>query len=169
MVREHEWRRRYRDDGARSLPSYEEYLRFGRYSIGGPPHVWAALITTEDASTPAHLAHLRPMEEMASTCIRLANDLQSATKEIAESKINALVLLTQRAMGTTAAEANAYRLAEDHVRADIDAGLDGLERFQAMARTATGRPESAIADIARFVCDFYTTHDYHTFTLAARS
>src|SRR5262245_57718583 len=62
---------------------------------GAPPHVWASLITTNDPSTPQHLHLLRPMEQLASTCIRLANDLQSYTKELNEGKINALVILSQ--------------------------------------------------------------------------
>ena len=45
------------------------------------------------------------------------------------------------------------------VRVDIT----DSDQLQAAARTQTGRPEAAIADIARFVCDFYTEHDYHTF------
>ena len=35
------------------------------------------------------------MEEIASTCIRLANDLQSYQKEVDEGKINALVILSR--------------------------------------------------------------------------
>jgi hypothetical protein len=35
------------------------------------------------------------------------------------------------------------------------------------AVTRTARPEAAIDNIARFVCDFYTHHDYHTFLAQA--
>ena len=97
MLREYRWSLAYgrgRDPRA-PLPSYAEYVRVGRYSIGGPPHMWAALITTDDASTPAHMEHLRAMEQLASTCIRLANDLQSYAKEVAEGQINALVILSR--------------------------------------------------------------------------
>src|SRR3954471_13071525 len=46
MTREYQWRSAFRHDGVASLPTYEEYVAIGRYSIGGPPHMWAALITT---------------------------------------------------------------------------------------------------------------------------
>lgn len=164
MVAEYRWRQRFRAEGDEALPTYAEYLETGLYSIGGPPHVWAALVTLGDPSTPQHLDHLRAMERLASTCIRLANDLQSYQKEIAEGKINALVLLSRRLAGAGHAQGTAYQLAEARVREDIRRGLEELAALQAGARTRTGRPEAAIADIARFVCDFYLHHDYHTFT-----
>jgi hypothetical protein len=164
MTREYNWRLSYRRDGAAALPTYEEYLATGLYSIGGPPHVWAALITSGDPSTPSHLEPLRQMERISSTCIRLANDLQSYQKEVEEGKINALVILSQslRDQGLSADEA--YRKAEAMVAADIRTNLDELTRLRAEVGTRTGQPEAAIADIGHFVCDFYVSHDYHTFT-----
>lgn len=84
MIREYQWRLAYQREGPSALPSDEEYLANGLYSIDGPPHVWASLITTNDPSTPRHLEQLRAMEQIASTCISLANDLQSYEKEVAE-------------------------------------------------------------------------------------
>jgi hypothetical protein len=169
MMREYNWRLAYRkgaDEGA-TLPSYDEYVATGRYSIGGPPHIWSALITSDDPSTPAQLKHLRPMEELASTCIRLANDLQSYQKEITEGKINALVILSRELRARGVAEEAAYAQAEMRVRSDIEAGLARVSRLRDTAVTQTGRPEAAIDNIARFVCDFYTHHDYHTFLAQA--
>jgi hypothetical protein len=169
MMREYQWRLAYRKgaDDAATLPSYEEYVATGRYSIGGPPHIWAALITTDDPSTPAHLDHLRAMEEIASTCIRLANDLQSYQKEVDEGKINALVILSRELRRQGVAQDEAYRHAEARVKADIQAGLDRLAELRRQSVTQTGRPEAAIDNIAHFVCDFYTNHDYHTFLMQA--
>jgi len=163
MTREYQWRSAYRTGGSATLPTYEEYVDIGRYSIGGPPHMWAALITTDDDSTPKHLEHLRAMEQIASTCIRLANDLQSYQKEVTEGKINALVILSRSLCEQGVPEQDAYAQAEARVRADIAAGLDRLSELRRQAVTNTGRPEAAIDNIARFVCDFYTEHDYHTF------
>ena len=115
----------------------------GRYSIGGPPHIWAALITADDPSTPAHLDHLRQMEEIASTCIRLANDLQSYQKEIDEGKINALVILSPRAARAAASRRKtAYRQAEARVQADILAGLDQLTALRDHSVHADRPPRS---------------------------
>src|SRR5207249_3926413 len=36
MAQEYEWRLRYRNDSTETLPSYEQYLIPGRYSVGGP-------------------------------------------------------------------------------------------------------------------------------------
>ena len=169
MQAEYQWRLGYRKgaDVDATLPSYHEYVKVGRYSIGGPPHIWAAVITTDDASTPRHLDHLRAMEEIASTCIRLANDLQSYQKEVGEGKINALVILSRAFQAQGVSEAEAYQQAEARVRADIADGLERLSNLREAAMTQTGRPEAAIDNIARFVCDFYTHHDYHTFLAQA--
>ena len=107
------------------------------------------------------------MEEIASTCIRLANDLQSYQKEIDEGKINALVIWSRELRRQGVAQDEAYRQAAARVKADIQAGLDRLAELRARSVTQTGRPEAAIDNIAHFVCDFYTSHDYHTFLAQA--
>ncbi len=163
MAREYAWRLAYRRTGEAALPSYDEYLANGRYSIGGPPHVWVALITAGDPSTPQHVEHLRSMEAIASTCIRLANDLQSYPKEVGEGKINALGLLSYAYQREGVPAEEAYRRAEGRVRSAIADGLATLDVLQAAGQTQTGRPAALIADLARFVCDFYGEHDYHTF------
>ena len=167
MAQEYQWRIAYRTEGAAALPSYTDYVATGLYSIGGPPHIWAAVITANDQTVLRHIPAVRAMEELACTCIRLANDLQSYRKELVEGKINALVLLTQnhRRQGMSLDEAHPW--AEAQVRAHIARDLQRLATLQAAPRSATGRPEAAIAHIARFVCDFYTQHDYHTISLKA--
>ncbi|HEY8742642.1 MAG TPA: terpene synthase family protein, partial [Chloroflexota bacterium] len=143
-------------------PGYVDYVANGLYSIGGPPHVWASLITIDDPSILDRLPQLSAMERAACICIRLANDLQSFDKEVREGKINALVLLSQQATLAGLSLCEAHAQATTQVRAEINEGLSQLVQLRETARTATGRPEAAIADIARFVCDFYGHHDYHT-------
>lgn len=163
MLREDAWRVAYRE-GSADLPSYPAYVANGRYSIGGPPHVWATILTIGDLSTPRHLARLRQMERRASICVRLSNDLRSAEKERREGKLNALVLLgaenEQRGMRPEFARLAAER----RVRADIEAEVRRLIRMREAPVTRTGRPEAATADIAQFVSEFYQAHDYHTFS-----
>ena len=64
-------------------------------------------------------------------------------------------------------EEQAYKQAEARVHGDIVAGLEQLTALRNAAVSQTGRPEAAIDNIARFVCDFYTHHDYHTFLAQA--
>jgi len=165
MRTEHRWRQEFRRLGPAALPTYKEYLAVGQYSIGAPPHVWAALITTGDPSTPLHLAHLCQMERAASICIRLANDLQSWGKEVAEENVNALLLIGHALMKDGVAPSEARRSAAELARTAMTQSLASLTELEARRRTVSGHPEAAIADIARFVSDFYVHHDYHTFTL----
>lgn len=169
MMCEHRWRlaARTRSRGGATLPAYEEYLENGLYSIGVPPHVWGTLITLGDQSIPFNLDHLKKMERAASLSIRLSNDLQSYAKEVAEGKINALVLLARKFVDEGLEPQAAHDQAVARVRAEMQAALDDLARLQASVGTATGQAERTIGDIGRFVCDFYTQHDYHTFLAQA--
>jgi hypothetical protein len=168
MLQEYHWRSRFRDAGVEALPTYEEYVATGLYSIGGPPHVWSALIAVGDASTPSHITWLRSLEHLACTCIRLANDLQSYQKEMREGKINGPLILTQGLIAMGLSPQEAFKQAEATVRAHIQRDLRKLAQLRKTPHTASGQPETAIDDIARFVCDFYASHDYHTVSVSMR-
>jgi hypothetical protein len=88
---------------------------------------------------------------------------------MSEGKFNSLVILSRGFMESEPglSEAEAYARAEARVRAEIASGIDRLATLERSAGTRTGRPEAAIANIARFVCDFYSHHDYHTFLAQA--
>src|SRR5260370_1276489 len=118
--------------------------------------MWAALITSDDPSTPKHLEHLSAMEQLASTCIRLANDLQSYHKEVNEGKINALVILSRELRAAGVPEEAAYQQAEARVQADIVAGLDppksraGIPGAPYDAAWLAGLPDNADRRVSRF-------------------
>lgn len=161
MMGEYRWRAAYRQHGSVALPTYPAYIANGRYSVGYQPLVWTALLALNDASTPVHLAYLQAMEETGAICLRLANDLRTYTKEVAEGKFNALWLLDQEWRQQGLSPVAAYQRAEAQIQAEIDAGLARLTQWPRHPVTATGQPEAFIADVVRFACDFYTRHDYH--------
>ncbi len=163
MLRENGWREALRTGRPELLPSYATYVSTGLYSIGGPPHVWAAVITTDDASAVDCLPRLASMERAACSAIRLANDLRSYEKELREENLNSLRLLALDAEQHGMASSEALASAERQVRGDITAYLEVLDALERDRRTETGQPESTIANIARFVCEFYESYDYHTF------
>jgi len=162
MIHEYHWRQRYLAEGASALPGYAAYVENGRYSIGIPPHDWAAVITTGDASAVDCRPHLHAMDRIAGTCVRLANDLRSYEKELAEGNINSLVILAHALQEQGLDASQAHLRAQAQVREDIVRGLDSLARLQLERGTSSGYPEAGIADIARFCCGFYAAHDYHT-------
>ena len=116
-----------------------------------------------DPAAPSAVGHLAIMEREASTAIRLANDLQSQAKELDEGKVNSLVILCDQLERAGLRPVEARAAAQERVHAEIRSGLQRLLQLQAEARTPSGRTEGTIADIARFVCEFYVAHDYHTF------
>ncbi|MEX2430978.1 MAG: terpene synthase family protein [Dehalococcoidia bacterium] len=167
MLVEQRWNAAYREQGAASLPTYDAYVENGLRSIGGPPHVWSALVTIGDPATPQSLSLLRRMERTACVCIRLANDLQSEDKEAREGKVNSLTILGHQYEKASVSQIDALARARGLVRDDIGDGLLRLGRLEKRPVTATGLPERAIGGIARFVCEFYARHDFHTFTQGA--
>jgi terpene synthase-like protein len=168
MTLEHNWRSNYRRPAdTQVMPTYEAYIEHGLYSIGGPPHIWTALIAIDDPSTSVHLARLQRMEREASICIRLANDLQSHAKELQEGKINSIIIRQRELAACGISEQVALDHARASAQANIQRGLKSCLELQHLASTTTGYPERAIADIAHFVCDFYVHHDYHTFTISS--
>jgi hypothetical protein len=165
MIMEHGWRAAYHPATPMPLmPTYEAYLEQGVYSIGGPPHVWTTLIAINDPSTLEHLVRLQQLEYEACLCIRLANDLQSHAKELKEGKINSIIIRQRELIADGVDPESALDQARATVQAAIQHGLARCTELQHLGSTVTGRPERAIIDIARFVCDFYMHHDYHTFT-----
>jgi hypothetical protein len=166
MMQEYEWRSSDRagNHGA-NLPSYDAYCQHGLYSIGGPPHIWTTLIAVGDTSMLLDMDRIKELERTASLCIRLANDLQSHPREMTEGKINSIVILQREAMEQGQNAEQALVMAQNRVRQDIQRLLTHCDYLQGKTSTTTGFPERAIADIARFVCDFYVNHDYHTFTV----
>ena len=104
MIRECQWRREYRASKRTRLPSYDDYIANGLYSVGGPPHFMTWIVTIGDASSVEKLPFLQRLAEIASTCIRLANDLQTYEREIAEGNVNSILIFQG---GATLAQAHA--------------------------------------------------------------
>jgi hypothetical protein len=163
MVREQQWRIAWRRDGIAALPGYNEYVKNGLNSIGGPPHIWSAIITTDDSTVLRQMKLFGEIERTASTCVRLANDLQSEVKEADEAKPNSLTILSQQLVRRGVEPSEARQSARVWVQEAITHELKRLDLLRGQARTETGRPEAVATDIAHFVCEFYRNHDYHTF------
>jgi len=154
-LQEHGWRSDYRQNPA-SLPSYADYLAVGCHTIGFPLIPWTFLIAFSDPTAPAHLAGLEEMAVTAGVCLRLANDIRSYERELAEGKINAIVILSW----TAVAEA-AQRQAEEHIVAEIEAGLASLRRQRQALAASCDLPSAAILGMAETGCRFYHRRDFH--------
>lgn len=164
MMRENEWRAAYKEQGqVAKLPDYDTYLGYSLYSAGVPLHVSAALIAINDHSVLNHLSFLGDMEQSAALCVRLANDLQTYTKELGEGKMNTIVLAQREVQAQEDPPQDILGAAYSNVRLHLQRERARCEELRAQARTVSGQPEALIGDTVRFVCDFYAHHDYHTF------
>jgi hypothetical protein len=163
MVGEHGWRLQLQAGAAVPDLTYAAYMGHSLRSIGVAVHAWTLLIALDDRSALQHLDHLQQMERSASLCIRLANDLQSYEREVTEGKLNSIAIRRREELARGIAPADSLRAARSAATAEVTAQLARLTALQRQRRTSSGHPEQAIADLARFVSDFYIHHDYHTF------
>ena len=167
MAREHLWRQRHWEDG--SLPAYRDYVDNGCRSIAGAPYIWMALIVLGEPSAVRHAGHLAGQMRQAALCIRLANDLRSYLKELAEGNINSVTLHTADALREGRSYPEAVEIARQRVEREIDEGLAVCERNAGDVRTDTGHPERVIADIAHWTSGFYRRHGYLTYRPGGRA
>jgi hypothetical protein len=152
MLKEHHWRGEYQRNA--TLPSYRNYIEAGAYSIGGPPHFLASLVTIGDISCIDQYQSLLDLAISASVAIRLSNDLRSHAKEIEEGNINS-VLIEQMDSKTTVDEACTS------IKKKIHAEIDHCRGLAAKQRTVSGAFERLVVDTALFSCEFYDSHDFH--------
>jgi hypothetical protein len=159
MVTEDRWRRWYAAGDVTRLPSLPGYLDVGRWSVGGPPFNWAAVIAAGDPSSERNVPRLWQLDRLASSSIRLANDLQSREKERLEGSVNAVSLLALRDAGPQDERDRRAVARVDDMLQDLVEEMDRVLR--AVPGTDTGAAEAAIAGMARMTVDYYRNHDFH--------
>ena len=163
MAKEKRWANALQKGWTRGLPSLHAYLEIGRFSVGGPPHIWAMILLAGDPSIQFCIPELEKMEKLASTCIRLANDLRSHEKEQVEGKINSLMISAREVINHGIASERAAVISKEKVKNLMASGLAELDLLVAKPLSQSGEPEKTIQNVARFVCDFYGKFDFHTF------
>ena len=162
MRREHQWSTRYREFPEQPLPTYSEYVENGRCSVGVLPIFLSAFMAVGKPEMLARLPALFVLEQQAASCIRLANDLRSYEKEMAEGKLNSIVLVRRElAQREGLSEAAALERAVAFTRERIKEGLAQCEVLARAEGNPPGWAELFLIRIAGFSCDFYTHHDYH--------
>jgi hypothetical protein len=163
MSEESKWYLDFQKKNYDKLPSYEEYVEITRYTSGVPTYIWSMLTVIDDDSITSHIPYLQQMEKLSSTCIRLANDIESAEREKKEGKINTLTILCleleKSGMPKELAEIESQKI----VLANLAKCLKELSNLRNQVQTKTGLAESVIDDIAIFTCEFYRDFDFHTF------
>jgi hypothetical protein len=164
--------RRLGNDRARSTnpnlwdsPTFDSLMETARHSIGVPHYLATCFILYEDATIVDRLPQLMPIVRGCAEAVRLANDLQTWQKEEIEQTLNTVVVIRQ-AIGQAEP---ALSLAEcqvrsiEEVRQRLASRVEATLALLASSPVPSGRPESGIARLVRFVPEFYARHDYHPF------
>ncbi|WP_225413169.1 terpene synthase family protein [Stigmatella hybrida] len=157
------WSHLYRQSPPGPAPSLQEYLeKAACFTTGTLPIYLGVLMATRDEAILPRLPHFMGLGHEAAVSIRLANDLRTYEKELAEGKLNALILLQRERMeqhGQVSADAL------DRGRAEVKAHLLGaLERCSQLGgeeATAGCQATQTIVNAVAFACGFYAHHDFH--------
>lgn len=149
----------------RVIVSYNAMLALTTESIGVHWYLLTGFILGEDEAVAQHAATLLPSVEQCARAVRLANDLRSWERDMAEGNVNTLVALEAELAavdpGLPAERRRARALAL--LRARLAAAAARTVRLLATSPLA-GRP--ALAGVARllaFVTGVYARADYDTF------
>ncbi len=100
MAQEYRYSLLFNTEGAQALPTLDECLGEGLYSIGA--RLWASVvwITQDDPSVLDQIELIDTATRHASRAIRLYNDFRTLDKEIAEGNINSVIVAYYKIMGS---------------------------------------------------------------------
>jgi hypothetical protein len=161
------WSASSSDTSRPSFPSLDEYLQKGALQTTGVIPVCLCMISAiDDPSVRSHLPRLLEMARQVAICVRLANDLRTYEKEIAQGKLNALGIVQQALLkeGKAPDAAAALALAREKVKDELSGAVTRCRQLggpESSEKTQTMLPERFMFNLVGFVCDFYTHHDYH--------
>jgi hypothetical protein len=153
---------RFRVGGPSALPSLEEHIEVGTYSICVPLHVHMLCIADE----PAVLEEMDTLREAArrtGACLRLYNDIQTLEKSREEGGVNSIIIVYHRlrAAQPAAPEAELWAEARSCV---LTMARERAERCLETLRKVSSTNVTAAQVIDRMVVfqgDFYLETDYH--------
>jgi hypothetical protein len=107
---------------------------------------------------------LNRLGRQGGAAIRLANDLQTHLREMAECKVNSLVIRQAAHVAQGFPAAAALTAAHSDITAMLKQEITRCEQLYREDRTETTVPERAVMNNVRFSCDFYAQFDFHTAT-----
>lgn len=163
MQLEAAWSHLYRQSPPGPAPSLQEYLeKAACFTTGTLPIYVSVLMATRDEAILSRLPHFMGLGHEAAVSIRLANDLRSYEKELAEGKLNSLVLL-QREMMDQYGLAPAVALERGHaeVKAHLLGAMERCGQLGGEEATAGCQATQTIVNVVGFACGFYAHHDFH--------
>ncbi|HTP07298.1 MAG TPA: terpene synthase family protein [Anaerolineae bacterium] len=169
ILREYRYGQAYTAHGAQTLPILDEYVHYGRCSIGVPLWGLTVLIIQGDPAAKENFELASEAIHYAGAAIRLYNDLQSYGKEVLEGNINSVIIIENQLRAKKDPPATAAGVLAEAKQvvlqlADFYAQkcYDLTEQVQAGSRQF----QEAIARTVAFHAYFYQAHDYHLTSLA---
>jgi len=166
MVQEYRYALAYKADGSCALPSLDEYVCNGAFSIGFL--LWGAtvLILLQDYSVVERLESISKAMEYAGAAIRLYNDVRTLEKEILEKSINSIIIQCHaiQANDPYASRESAMRQAKQYSLQLAHSYAQKCHELLVKIQTHSGQFEKAASNVIALHAYFYgySEYDYHT-------
>ncbi len=168
IIQEYKYGQNYTAAGADALPSLDEYLHYGRCSIGVPLWGLTVLVILGDPSAKENFESASEAIRYAGAAIRLYNDLKSFDKEIQEGNINSIVIryYALREKNPSVTEASILSEAKRYVLQLADSYAQKCYDLTGRLQVGSKQFQEAISRTVAFHAYFYREHDYHITSLA---
>ena len=168
ILREYQYGLDYTADRASVLPSLDEYVHYGRCSIGVPLWGLTVLIILGDPSARENFKSASEAIRYAGAAIRLYNDLKSFDREIQEGNINSIVIIDaglRAQKDRRATEAGVLSEAKQYVLRLADSYAQKCYNLTGRLQAGSRQFQEAVARTVAFHAYFYHEHDYHSTSL----
>lgn len=167
IVREYEFGEDYRARGVAALPSLDDYVYYGKCSIGVPLWSLSVLIVQGDPSAKENFRSTSEAIEYAGAAIRLYNDLRSFEREMEEGTVNSIQIRSNSMLEAYPgmSEKEALSQARQYV---LELANEYAVKCYRLAENVQGggrQFQESISRTVAFHAYFYGQHDYHTTSL----
>ena len=169
IIQEYRYGQAYTAYGPQTFPTFDEYVHYGRCSIGVPLWGLTVLIILGDPAAKENFESASEAIRYAGAAIRLYNDLKSYDKEVLEGNINSVTIIEDQLRAKKDPQSTAASLLAEAKQAVLQLAdsyaqqcYDLTEQVQAGSRQF----QEAIARTVSFHAYFYQAHDYHLTSLA---
>ena len=162
-VRQYQYALEYEAHGPKALPTLDEYLQNGIYTIGIPWWALTLAIVLDDSSVMEHWGVMEEVARSTSAAVRLYNDVQSLDKELQENNVSSVIIKYHGILGRNSqvTEESSLSEAKQYIWQMADSYTQKCYDLTRSTRTKSGQFEAIMHRMAAYNAFFYHGYDYN--------
>jgi hypothetical protein len=163
-VRQYQYALEYEAHGPKALPTLDEYLQNGIYTIGIPWWALTLAIVLDDSSIMKHGGVMEEVARSTSAAVRLYNDVQSLDKELQENNVSSVIIKYHEILDRNShvTEESALSEAKQYIWQMADSYTQKCYDLTRSTQTKSGQFEAIMHRMAAYNAFFYHGYDYNS-------